>query len=101
MSGSNSFDSLINSEVPVLVDFHATWCGPCKTLAPILEQVKKSLGESVKIIKIDIDKNPSLARKLNISGVPTMMIYRNAKMISRKSGVLPAHEIIKLIQAAI
>jgi len=101
MSGSNSFDSLINSEVPVLVDFHATWCGPCKTLAPILEQVKKSLGESVKIIKIDIDKNPSLARKLNISGVPTMIIYRYAKMISRKSGVLPAQEIIKLIQAAV
>jgi thioredoxin 1 len=101
MSGSHSFDTLINCDVPVLIDFHATWCGPCKTLAPILDQVKKTLGESVKIIKIDIDKNPTLARKLNISGVPTMIIYRNAQIISRKSGVMPAHEIIKLIQAAV
>jgi thioredoxin 1 len=101
MSESNSFDSIINSNVPVLLDFHATWCGPCKTLAPILEQVKKSLGDTVKIIKIDVDRNPTLASKLSISGVPTLILYRNGKLISRNSGVLPAHEIIKLIQAAV
>jgi len=81
-----------------LVDFHATWCGPCKTLAPILEQVKSSLGDTVKIIKIDVDKNPALAEKLNISGVPTLILYRSGKLISRKSGVLPSAEIIKMIK---
>ncbi|MBM3919765.1 MAG: thioredoxin [Sphingomonadales bacterium] len=84
--------------MPVLVDFHATWCGPCKTLAPILEQVKSSLGDTVKIIKIDVDKNPALAEKLNISGVPTLILYRSGKLISRKSGVLPSAEIIKMIK---
>lgn len=81
-----------------MVDFHATWCGPCKTLAPILEQVKSSLGDTVKIIKIDVDKNPALAEKLNISGVPTLILYRSGKLISRKSGVLPSAEIIKMIK---
>ena len=98
MSNHTSFDSLINKDVPVLVDFHATWCGPCKTLAPILEQVKSTLGENVKIIKIDVDKNPSLAGKLNISGVPTLLLYRSGKLISRRSGVLPVTEIIKMIK---
>ena len=98
MSKHQSFDSLINSDVPVLVDFHATWCGPCKTLAPILEQVKRTLGDSIKIIKIDIDKNPTLAGKLNISGVPTLMVYQKGKLTARKSGVLPSHEILRLIQ---
>ncbi|MFM7764172.1 MAG: thioredoxin [Sphingomonadales bacterium] len=84
--------------MPVLVDFHATWCGPCKTLAPILEQVKSSLGDTVKIIKIDVDKNPALAEKLNISVVPTLILYRSGKLISRKSGVLPSAEIIKMIK---
>jgi thioredoxin 1 len=98
MSHNSSFDALVSGDLPVLIDFHATWCGPCKTLAPILEQVKLSLGDAVKIIKIDIDKNPSLAGKLNISGVPTLMLYRSGQLISRKSGVFPAHEIIKMIQ---
>lgn len=98
MSGGQSFDSLINNENPVLVDFHATWCGPCKTLAPILEQVKQTLGNKIKIIKIDVDKNPTLARQLNISGVPTLILYRAGKLISRKSGVLPAQDIIKMVE---
>ena len=98
MSKHQSFDSLINSDVPVLIDFHATWCGPCKTLAPILEQVKRSLGNSIKIIKIDIDKNPGLASKLNVSGVPTLMVFRQGKLTARKSGVLHTEEIIRLIQ---
>ena len=98
MSKHQSFDSLINSDVSVLVDFHATWCGPCKTLAPILEQVKRTLGDSIKIIKIDIDKNPTLASNLNVSGVPTLMFFRGEKLTARKSGVIPAQEIIRLIQ---
>lgn len=98
MNKHPSFDSLINSDVPVLVDFHATWCGPCKTLAPILEQVKRTLGDSIKIIKIDIDKNPVLTSKLNVSGVPTLMVYKGGKLTARKSGVIPAQEIIRLVQ---
>jgi thioredoxin 1 len=98
MSKHESFDSLINCDVPVLVDFHATWCGPCKTLAPILEQVKRTLGNSIKIIKIDIDKNPALASNLNVSGVPTLMVFKGGKLTARKSGVIPAQEIIRLIQ---
>jgi thioredoxin 1 len=98
MSKHESFDSLINCDVPVLVDFHATWCGPCKTLAPILEQVKRTLGDSIKIIKIDIDKNPALASNLNVSGVPTLMVFKGGKLTARKSGVIPAQEIIRLIQ---
>jgi thioredoxin 1 len=98
MSKHESFDSLINCDVPVLVDFHATWCGPCKTLAPILEQVKITLGNSIKIIKIDIDKNPVLASNLNVSGVPTLMVFKGGKLTARKSGVIPAQEIIRLIQ---
>ena len=98
MSSNASFEALINGDIPVLVDFHATWCGPSTTLAPILEQVKSSLGDTVKIIKIDVDKNPALAGKLNISGVPTLILYRSGKLISRKSGVLSFAEIIKMIK---
>ena len=98
MNSNSSFDSLIHNETPVLVDFHATWCGPCKTLAPILEQVKQTLGDNIKIVKIDVDKNPTIARQLNISSVPTLILYRAGKLISRKSGVVPAHEIIKMIE---
>ncbi len=98
MSKHQSFDSLINSDVSVLVDFHATWCGPCKTLTPILEQVKRTLGDSIKIIKIDIDKNPTLASNLNVSGVPTLMVFKGGKLTAKKSGVIPAQEIIRLIQ---
>lgn len=99
MSNQGSFTSLINSKIPVLIDFHATWCGPCKTLAPVLDQVKLNLGDSVKIIKIDIDKNRSLAEKLNISGVPTLMVYRDGKLISRKSGVIPFQDIIRMVKS--
>jgi thioredoxin 1 len=99
MSTQSSFEELINSKIPVLLDFHATWCGPCKTLAPILEQVKQNLGDSVRIIKIDIDKNRSLAEKLNISGVPTLMVYRDGKLLSRKSGVMPLQDLIRMVQS--
>jgi thioredoxin 1 len=87
------FSDLINSDKPVLVDFHATWCGPCKMLAPEVEKVAKSLSDDIKVIKIDIDKNQQLAQQLNIKGVPTLMLFRKGDMLWRQSGVIPAHQI--------
>ncbi|MBX9806708.1 MAG: thioredoxin [Flavobacteriaceae bacterium] len=94
---STNFDTIIKSEKPVLIDFSATWCGPCKTLAPILKQVKDSLGERITIIKIDVDKNQQLASKYQVRGVPTMILFQNGKQLWRQSGVLTKEEIIKII----
>lgn len=93
----SSFSTIINSDMPVLVDFFAEWCGPCKMLAPILEDVKKELGEKVKIIKIDVDKNQILASKYQVRGVPTMIIFKNGKQVWRQSGVLQKQDIITVI----
>jgi len=94
---SSSFDTIIQSEKPVLIDFFATWCGPCKTLAPILKQVKDNLGDRITIIKIDVDKNQQLASQYQVRGVPTMILFQNGKQLWRQSGVLSKEEIIKII----
>jgi thioredoxin 1 len=94
---STNFDTIIKSEKPVLIDFFATWCGPCKTLAPILKQVKDSLGEGITVIKIDVDKNQQLASKYQVRGVPTMILFQNGKQLWRQSGVMSKEEIIKII----
>ncbi len=94
---SNSFENIIKSEKPVLIDFSATWCGPCKMLDPILKQVKDSLGERVAIFKIDVDKNQELASKYQVRGVPTLILFQNGKQLWRQSGVLTKDEIIKTI----
>ena len=94
----SNFTTIINSETPVLVDFHADWCGPCKTLAPILKAVKKELGDAIKIVKIDVDKNQSLAGKYQVRGVPTMILFKNANQVWRQSGVLQKQDIIAVIK---
>ncbi|WP_310560642.1 thioredoxin [Flavobacterium sp.] len=94
---STNFDTIIKSEKPVLIDFFATWCGPCKTLAPILKQVKDNLGEGITVLKIDVDKNQQLASKYQVRGVPTMILFQNGKQLWRQSGVLSKEEIIKTI----
>lgn len=94
---SANFDTIINSEKPVLIDFFATWCGPCKTLAPILKQVKDNLGERITILKIDVDKNQQLASQYQVRGVPTMILFQNGKQLWRQSGVLSKEEIMKTI----
>ena len=96
----SSFSTIINSETPVLVDFYATWCGPCKTLGPILEKVKDELGDGVKIVKIDVDKNQPLAAQYQVRGVPTMILYKNGKQVWRQSGVVEKAAIIQQIKTA-
>jgi thioredoxin 1 len=92
-----TFDDLIHSEKPVLVDFYATWCGPCQMLGPILKEVKDKLGDRVAIIKIDVDKNQAVASHYRVKGVPTMMLFQNGKQLWRQSGVLSKMEIVDII----
>jgi len=94
----NSFNNIINSNIPVLVDFYADWCGPCKVLAPILKQVKDEFGKTVKIIKIDTDKNQPLSVKYQVRSIPTMLLFKNGKQVWRQSGVLQKNEIIAIIK---
>jgi thioredoxin 1 len=93
----SNFDTIIQSEKPVLIDFFATWCGPCKMLGPILKEVKDSLGDRVSIIKIDVDKNQQISNQYQVRGVPTMILFQNGKQLWRQSGVLTKEEIIKTI----
>jgi thioredoxin 1 len=94
---NDSFKDIINSDKPVLIDFFATWCGPCQMLGPVLKQVKDSLGDRVSIIKVDVDKNQELAEMQQVLGVPTMMLYQRGQQLWRQSGVLSKEEIIQII----
>ncbi|NNC85586.1 MAG: thioredoxin [Bacteroidia bacterium] len=94
----SKFKDLINSDTPVLVDFYATWCGPCKMLTPILKELYTDLNGSAKIIKVDVDKNPKAAEVYGISGVPTMILFKNGEIKWRESGIRPAHELKKIIE---
>lgn len=93
------FSDIINQNKPVLIDFHADWCGPCKMMAPILKQVKGTLGDAISIIKIDVDKNQQLAAKYQVRGVPTLMLFKNGKQLWRQSGVIQKEEIINIIKS--
>ena len=95
-----SFSEIIKGETPVLVDFFADWCGPCKTLAPILKDVKSDLGAAVKVVKIDVDKNQALATKYQVRGVPTLILFKNGKQVWRQSGVVPKHALLSVIKEA-
>ena len=92
------FFEIIKSDIPVLIDFSAEWCGPCKMMPPILKKVKDALGNQVKILKIDVDKNQAIAQKLQIKNVPTIALYKNGNQLFRQAGVLQAEQLIQLVK---
>lgn len=93
-----SFQSIINSEIPVLVDFFAEWCGPCKVQSPILKEIAAEMGDKVKVIKIDVDKNQQIATQYNIQGVPTLMLFKNGNTLWRQSGVSSKEELKHILK---
>lgn len=95
----SNFKIIIDSETLVLVDFFADWCGPCKQLEPILKDVKEELGDTIKIVKIDVDKNQPLAAQYQVRGVPTMILFKNGQQVWRQSGVLQKSDIITTIKS--
>jgi thioredoxin 1 len=94
-----NFDSIITDDRPVIVDFHALWCGPCQTQAPILKQVADELGEKVRIIKIDVDQNQALASKFQIQSVPTLMIFKNGHIVHKQTGLHTKSQILSLLKS--
>ena len=98
MAAQQEFSTLIQQPQPVLVDFFATWCGPCKMMSPILTEVKSKLGEQIRIIKIDVDKHPALAADHQVQGVPTLMLFKAGELRWRQSGVVPTAQLLQIIQ---
>jgi thioredoxin 1 len=95
---TKTFQELIEGDTPVLVDFFAEWCGPCKMMQPILEDTSKQLGSKVKILKVDVDRNPLAATKFQVRGVPTLLLFQKGQVVWRQSGVVPAQQLVKVVE---
>ena len=93
-----TFQELIKQDRPVLVDFFASWCGPCRLMTPVLKEVKQRAGETVTIVKIDVDASPHTASTYQVQAVPTLILFKNGKPIWRKSGVVPARELEQVLK---
>lgn len=93
-----SFQELISSDVPLLIDFYANWCGPCRVLSPIIQDIKNDLGEQIKVVKIDVDANQSLSTNLDVMSIPTIMIYKKGELLWRAAGVQTKQAILKQLQ---
>lgn len=92
-----NFNKLITGDKPVLIDFHAEWCGPCKAQSPIIKQVAKEVGDKVRIIKIDVDKNQAIAQQYQVRGVPTLALFKNGKVVWKQSGVQSKQQLLNII----
>jgi thioredoxin 1 len=95
------FNELIQSETPILIDFWATWCGPCKAMMPVLDALKADLGNKVRIVKIDVDKNLDLAEQMKVLGVPMFMLYKNGQELWRDAGVKSKEQLKEVVLAAL
>jgi len=92
-----NFNKLINGDKPVLIDFHAEWCGPCKAQAPIIKQVAQEVGDKVRIIKIDVDKNQAIAQRYQVRGVPTLALFKNGQVVWKQSGMQSKQQLLNLV----
>ena len=96
---AKTFSEIINADKPVLVDFYADWCAPCRMMKPILEEVKQKVGDATTIIKVNVDKNPATAGTYNVSSIPTLMIFMNGEVKWRQAGVVPANQLIQKLKS--
>ena len=95
------FNELINKERPVLVDFYADWCGPCQMMAPVLKEVAQEMGDQVKVIKIDVDKNQPLAQQFGVRSIPTLILFQNGKVISKRAGLMTKRDLLSFVKSAV